>query len=77
VTYYTYTIIKETLRQKYEKEEAARKYSDLLEADEAKSEFITIASHQLRTTPSRNLNGLSAKGILNQSVRQKRVLIKL
>lgn len=48
-TYYIYTIIKGTLRQKYEKDEATKKYTDLLETDKAKSEFLTIASHQLRT----------------------------
>lgn len=49
LTFYVHSIIKETLLQKYEKEETKRKYGELIEVDKAKSDFITIASHQIRT----------------------------
>ncbi len=49
ISYYVYAIVKETLRQKYEKEETKRKFSELLELDKVKSDFITVAQHQLRT----------------------------
>jgi len=75
-THYTYAIIKETLRQKYEKEEAARKYSDLLEADEAKSEFITIASHQLRT-PLTELKWLINDGDRQSIIKAKNSVDKI
>lgn len=44
-----YIVIKEALRERYEKEEARRKFMDLAEVDRAKSEFVTIVSHQLLT----------------------------
>jgi len=75
-THYTYAIIKETLHQKYEKEEAARKYSDLLEADEAKSEFITIASHQLRT-PLTELKWLINDGDRQSIIKAKNSVDKI
>ena len=47
--YYMYKIVKETLLQKYEKEETKRKFVELIELEKVKGDFITVASHQLRT----------------------------
>lgn len=47
--YYLHKMVKETLLQKYEKEETKRKFVELIELDQVKSDFITVASHQLRT----------------------------
>lgn len=49
ISYYLYSIVKETLRQKYEKEETKRKFAELLELDKVKTDFLTVAQHQLRT----------------------------
>lgn len=49
IAFYLHKIVKETLWQKYEKEEAKRKFSELIELDRVKSDFITVVSHQLRT----------------------------
>lgn len=49
ISYYMYAIVKETLRQKYEKEETKRKFAELIELDKVKSDFLTVAQHQLRT----------------------------
>lgn len=49
ISYYMYAIVKETLRQKYEKEETKRRFSELIELDKVKSDFLTVAQHQLRT----------------------------
>ena len=49
ISYYVYSIVRETLRQKYEKEEAKRKTSELIELDKVKTDFFTVAEHQLRT----------------------------
>ncbi len=46
---YMHKVVKETLHQKYEKEEAKRKSSELIELDKVKSDFVTVTSHQLRT----------------------------
>lgn len=48
-SYYLYSIIKEGIRQRFEKEEIKRKYFDLAEVDKAKTEFMTVTSHQLQT----------------------------
>lgn len=49
ISYFMYSIVKETLRQKYEKEETKRKFSELIELDKVKTDFLTVAQHQLRT----------------------------
>jgi len=48
-TFYLYSIIKEGVRHRFEKEEARRRYFDLVEVDRAKTEFMTIVSHRLFT----------------------------
>ena len=49
IAFYLYRIVKETLRHKFEKEETKRKFSELIELDKVKSDFLTVAQHQLRT----------------------------
>jgi len=49
IAFFTYRMVKETLKQKYEKEEAKRKSDELLELDKVKTDFLTVAQHQLRT----------------------------
>lgn len=59
VAYYLYKIVKETLRQKYEKEEAVHKFVELSELERVKADFLTVAQHQLRTPLSGARWGLS------------------
>ena len=47
--YYMYKIVKETLRQKYEKDQTKRKFSELIELEKVKTDFITVTQHQMRT----------------------------
>lgn len=47
--FYTYKVVKETLRQKYEKEELERQLAETVEVTRLKSDFLTVAEHQLRT----------------------------
>ena len=47
--WYMYIIVRETLRQKYERDEASRKFTRLIEVENLKNDFLSIAQHQLRT----------------------------
>lgn len=47
--FYIYKMVVETLRQKYEKEEAARRLVEMTEMDRLKDDFLSVAQHQLRT----------------------------
>ena len=49
IAFYLSRIVKETLRHKYEKDEANKRYFQLAEADRVKSDFLTVISHQLRS----------------------------
>ncbi len=46
---YMYIIVRETLRQKYERDEASRRFTRLVEVEELKNDFLSVAQHQLRT----------------------------
>ncbi len=49
ISLYMYRLVKETLHERFEKEEVKAEVSRLLELDKVKSDFITVASHRLRT----------------------------
>ena len=49
IAYFLHHIVIESLRQKYEKEEAGRRLNEVVQIDALKSDFLTIAQHQLRT----------------------------
>ncbi len=49
IAYYIYKLVKETLRQRFEKEEINRKFVELSELNRLKTNFVTVVSHQLRT----------------------------
>ena len=49
ISFHFYRIVKEILRQKYEKEETSRKFVELSELNRIKNDFLTVAEHQLRT----------------------------
>lgn len=75
IVFYVYTVVKDTLRQKLEKEEAKKKYLELTEIDRVKTDFITVASHQMRTPLSAVRWGLEgALGDPDLSVSAKEIL---
>ena len=49
LAWYMYIIVRETLRQKYESDEARRRFTRLVEVENLKNDFLSIAQHQLRT----------------------------
>ncbi len=49
VSYLVYSAVSETIRQNTEKEEADRRMSEMVQVDQLKSDFLSIAQHQLRT----------------------------
>jgi signal transduction histidine kinase len=49
LSYFAYYLVKETLRQKYERELAERRFIEFVEFDKIKGDFLTVAEHQLRT----------------------------
>ena len=48
IAIYMHRLVKESIRHKFEKEEANKKYYEILEVDRLKSTFATVVSHQLR-----------------------------
>lgn len=75
---YVYILVKETLRQRYEKDEAKKSFLHLIELNKLKSSFINATSHQLRTpltgvkwaiesiSESRNIS-TEERGLLDES----------
>lgn len=49
LAYFMYTFVREALLQKYEKEEAGRKLVQIIQIDQLKNDFLSVAQHQLRT----------------------------
>lgn len=48
ISYFVYQMVWETLEQKYQKEEAKKRSDQLIELDRVKTDFLTVAQHQLR-----------------------------
>ncbi|MEK7662015.1 MAG: HAMP domain-containing sensor histidine kinase [Patescibacteria group bacterium] len=76
VMYYIYKLLNETLLQKYEKEEAKKKYDELMEVDRLKTDFVTMVSHQLRTPLTGVRWGLSALSEKENLSGKDKILIK-
>ena len=49
ISYLTYFMVIETLRQKYEKEQASKRLVEIVQIDRIKNDFLSVAQHQLRT----------------------------
>lgn len=49
VSFLIYKAVSETLKQNFEKEEADRRITEMVQVDRLKSDFLSIAQHQLRT----------------------------
>jgi signal transduction histidine kinase len=49
LAYFMYIFVREALLQKYEKEETSRKLVQLIQVDQLKNDFLSVAQHQLRT----------------------------
>jgi signal transduction histidine kinase len=49
MAFYVYKMVKETLRQRYERDEVEKRFVHMIELDKLKSSFVNVASHQLRT----------------------------
>lgn len=49
LAYLVYSIVIETLRQRYEKEETSKRLGQMMQIDRLKNDFLSVAQHQLRT----------------------------
>ena len=49
LSYLVYSVVIETLRQRYEKEETDKRLGEMMQVDRLKSDFLSVAQHQLRT----------------------------
>ena len=76
VMYYIYKLLSETLLQKYEKEEAKKRYDELMEIDRLKTDFVTMVSHQLRTPLTGARWGLASLSEKEAIPQETKTLIK-
>ena len=49
ISYYAYLLVREALQEKSEKRKAREEVEEMVKLDRVKSDFITVASHRLRT----------------------------